>query len=315
MIPNRFHFVWIGPDFHFVYRLAVESLLQIHPEAEVHLHYENPPRGNPDWEALRSKTVFRPLNLDAWLQDLPASMQGLRDVLQRVSSAYPAGRSNVVRYLALYREGGVYLDFDTLTLKSFKPLLQAAAFVGEEQVFRCDDDRVAGRYTWDFPWAAALFGISYGLAYVNSRWLRGNRLVTALDAGLSRWWSARKLNNAVLGSEAGGAFYARALELIPNTDPGIRFALGPMLMNRTYAEMPEATRRLGENFFYAIPPSQTFRFFQGPAPVLPPEAIALHWCSSNHRQLAAKLTADAVRNSTSPSLYFRLARAVMARGI
>ena len=314
MIPLRFHFIWIGREFPFVNRLAVESVLQTHPGAQVVVHSQNPPENNADWEALKQKVEFRPVDLNLWLRDLPPALQSLGGVLENVSASYPAGRSNILRYLILHHEGGIYLDFDTLTLESFAPLLNDPAFIGEEEVFRCDDDRVAGRYTWDFPVMAALFGMSYGLSYANSRWLGNLGLLNAADGGLKRMWAARKLNNAVLGSESGNPFFAKALELIPETPAGMRFALGPMLMNRVYGTGASGSiRRLDRNVFYSIPPSQTFRFFQGPASVIPPEAVAIHWCSSNHRELAPALTRNVLEKSSC--LYARLAQKIMARGI
>jgi hypothetical protein len=314
MIPLRFHFIWIGREFPFVNRLAVESVLQVHPGAEIVVHFQDGPAGNADWDALKRKVEFRPIDLHGELNDLPSSMKPVGEALERVSEKYPAGRSNILRYFILYREGGIYLDFDTLTLKPFTALLGNPAFIGEEEVFRCDDDRVAGRYTWDFPFLGALFGASYGLSYANCRWLGNLGVLNAANRGLMRLWSARKLNNAILGSEPGNAFFSKALELIPDTDASMRFALGPMLMNLVYeTSAASSIRRLGKDVFYAIPPSQTFRFFYGPAPALPDEALAVHWCASNHRKLAPTLTRSVLEKSSS--LYARLAREIMAKGI
>ncbi len=314
MIPYRFHFIWIGPAFPFAYRLALESAIQENPGAEFVVHFQDPPEKNPDWEALKRKAEFRPIDLAGWIRDLPAALRSAAQALEKISASYPAGKSNVIRYLILYREGGIYLDFDTLSLKSFRTFLTHPAFIGEEEVFKRDDDRVAGRYTWDFPIMAALFGLSYGLSYANCRWLGNNSGLNAANRALMKVWSARKLNNAALGSEPGSVFFTRALELIPETDAGMRFALGPMLMNRVAGE-GGAIHRLGKDFFYAIPPSQTFRFFYGPASPLPAEAIVVHWCSSNHRRLAPRLTRAALEASRSKSLYPILARAVLDRGI
>ena len=314
MIPLRFHFIWIGREFPFVNRLAVESVLQTHPGAKIVVHYQNPPENNPDWEALKLKAEFQPIELDVWLRNLPPALQSLGRVLEQVSASYPAGRSNILRYLILHHEGGIYLDFDTLTLKSFVPLLENPAFIGEEEVFRCDDDRVAGKYTWDFPLMGALFGLSYGLSYANTRWLKNLGVLNAANHSLMKIWTARKLNNAILGSEPGNPFFAKALELIPDTPAGMRFALGPMLMNRVYeTEAAKSIRRLDKNLFYSIPPSQTFRFFQGPANTIPDEAVAIHWCSSNHRELAPTLTREVLEKSST--LYGRLAQKILAKGI
>ena len=314
MIPLRFHFIWIGRNFPFVNRLAVESVRQTHPQAEIIVHFQDGPVGNADWDALKSKVEFRPINLAGWLNDLPPSLKSVGESVAKVSASYPAGRSNILRYLILYREGGIYLDFDTLTLKSFTPLLNNPAFIGEEDVFRCDDDRVAGKYTWDLPLMGALFGISYGLSYANVQWLGNLEVLNGMNRGLMKIWSARKLNNALLGSEPGNAFFAEALRLIPETDAGMRFALGPMLMNRVYeSESKNSIKRLDKDVFYSIPPSQTFRFFYGRPSAISEDALAIHWCASNHKELAPTLTRDVLEKSTS--LYARLAQKIIARGI
>ncbi len=316
MIPNQFHLIWIGRQFPFVYRLAVESLVQTQSHSKIVVHFQDPPQGNQDWDALQKKVEFRPIDMTQLLAGLPPSIAATASVLEKISSAYPAGKSNVLRYLILYREGGIYLDFDTITLNSFAALLENHAFVGEEKVFRCDDDRVAGKWTWSYPFYGALFGLSYGLSYTNCRWLGGIKLIETMNAGLMHAWSANKLNNAVLGAEPKNPFFAQALELIPSTNASMRFALGPMLMNRTYSETnPDSIRRLPPPYFYAIPPSQTFRFFFGSPMKLPEEAIVLHWCSSNHRSLAPSLTRKALESAASPHLYGQLARKILEKGI
>jgi hypothetical protein len=75
-------------------------------------------------------------------------------------------------------------------------------------------------------------------------------------------------------------------------------------------------RRLSADHFYFIPPSQTFRFFYGPARPLPPDAYSLHWCSSNHKRLAAGLTRENLaKPSAHPTLFHKLAYEVLERGI
>jgi len=88
-------------------------------------------------------------------------------------------------------------------------------------------------------------------------------------------------------------------------------------MNRTWAtEAAAHMRRLSADHFYFIPPSQTFRFFYGPARPLPPDAYSLHWCSSNHKHLAAGLTRENLaKPSPHPTLFHKLAYEVLGRGI
>jgi hypothetical protein len=316
VIPNHFHLIWIGRHFPFVNRLAVESILQTNPGARITVHFEDPP-DNPDWRALQSKVEFRPLSLPALLAALPASMAAVVPVLEGISAGYLAGRSNILRYLILYAEGGVYIDFDTVTVRDYRPLLTHPAFIGEEAVFRYDDDRVAGKFPLALIPTGLAFGASYYLSYANCRWLGDSAAGNAANRALMRLWSDRKLNNAVLGSAPGNAFFGKAISLVPGTDPGIRYALGPILMNRTWAtEAAAHMRRLSEDHFYCIPPSQTYRFFYGPARPLPTEAYSVHWCSSNHKQLAAQLTRENLgRPSPRPALFQRLAYEVLEKGI
>jgi hypothetical protein len=318
LIPHHFHLIWIGRRFPFVNRLAVASLRQSNPGARITIHYEDPP-DNEDWKSLAKDTELRPLDLPALLASLPASLSAVVPVLQGISSGYPAGRSNILRYLILYKEGGVYLDFDTLTVKDYRPLLSHPGFIGEEVVFRSDDDRVAGKLKPEIVPFGILFGLSYYLSYWNCRLLGDSSAVNGLDRLFRKGWSAKKLNNAVLGCEPGNAFFGRALDLVPETDPRIRYALGPILMNRAWDEggaAREAIRRLGTEAFYLIPPSQTYRFFFGPAPELPAETYTLHWCSSNHKDLAAGLTLENLgKPVANPTLFHKIASEVIRKGL
>ena len=316
MIPHHFHLIWIGRHFPFVNRLAVESILQTNPGARITLHFEDPP-DNADWRALQSKVEFRPLSLPDLLAALPPSMAAVTPVLSGISAGYPAGRSNILRYLILYREGGIYIDFDTVTVRDYRPLLGHPAFIGEEAVFRYDDDRVAGRFPLALIPTGAAFGLSYCLSFANCRWLGDSAAGNVLNRALMRVWSERKLNNAVLGAEPGNAFFGKAISLVPETDPKIRYALGPILMNRAWAtEASARMRRLSAGHFYCIPPSQTYRFFYGPARPLPAEAYSVHWCSSNHKNLAAGLTRENLgRESPRPTLFHKLAHGVLEKGI
>ncbi len=297
-------------------RLAVESILQTNPDARVTIHYENPP-SNADWRALQAKVEFRAIDLPALLASLPASMAKVAPILEGISTGYPAGRSNILRYLILYREGGIYIDFDTLTVRDYRPLLSHPAFIGEEAVFRYDDDRVAGNFKPGIIPHGIFFGLSYYLSFWNCKYLGDSAAINGLNRALMRLWSDRKLNNAVLGCEAGSAFFARAIAMVPETDPKIKYALGPILMNRAWAtEAAAQMRRLDPDHFYFIPPSQTYRFFYGPAPMLPPGCFSMHWCSSNHKRLAAGLTLENLgKPAANPTLFHKLALEVIRKGI
>lgn len=310
MIPPRFHFIWMGKNFPFAYRLSVETCRRHHPEARIQIHFADPP-DNEHWRALEKCAEMVELDEEDLLSALPASLSGIADIYRGIAAGYPAGRSNILRYLLLLKHGGVYLDCDTLTLRPFDSLLaDTLGFIGEETVFRSDDDRVAGKAGLELLPYGALFGMSYGLSLTNVKWLGNLAPINALDKILRRGWSARKLNNAILGAMPGHPFFAAALDRIPQIDPAVRFALGPILMNETWEETQGVSmRRLPEEVFYFIPPSQTFRFFHGPAPHLPENALAVHWCNSNHKEFVKTLTPEKVLAANTPlPLFYRLAR-------
>jgi hypothetical protein len=254
--------------------------------------------------------------MQSLLSDLPASMASVVPVLEQISSGYLAGRSNILRYLILYREGGIYLDFDTITVNDYQPLLQYPAFIGEEAVFRYDDDRVSGKIKLGIVHTGILFGLSYYLSFWNSRYLDNAAIMNSVNALLMRGWSDKKLNNAVLGCEPASPFFAQVISMVPDTDPSIKYALGPILMNKAWTtDAAKNIHRLSSDHFYTIPPSQTFRFFYGPAPTLPKATYSIHWCSSNHKALASNLTLENLgKPSKSPTLFHKLAYEVIHKG-
>jgi hypothetical protein len=318
MIPYKFHLIWIGRQFPFVNRLAVESISQTNPQAEIIIHFLDPPSDNKDWDALASKAQFRSLDIRGLIKSYSQDTNTQEAVLkayETVASSYPAGRSNILRYLILYKEGGIYADFDTITIGNFEPLLEHKGFIGEESVFKCDDDRVLGKIGPSIIPYGAAFGLSYYGSLFNCRYLNNSEAWNHINRLLMKFCSAKKLNNAMISCEPGSPFIKKALELVPLTDPGIKFSLGPMLLNKVWdnGNQSEITRLLSD-YFYLIPPSQTFRFFHGPPPPIPETSFSLHWCFSNHKKYAGALTRSQLEKPRQkPTLFQLLAKRVIDR--
>ncbi len=309
MIPYHFHFIWMGKNFPFANRLAVESVLQTNPKAQITIHFQDPP-DNEHWRSLKAKVEFKEIILDELLPDGKEG-EKLKQTLAGVANGYPAGKSNLYRYLILLRYGGIYLDFDTLTLKSFEPLLKERAFVGEEFVFRSNEARVRGEWHLEYLWTFPSFGISWILTRLNCFYLNNNGLINAIENLFNIFWRTPKLNNAVLACEPGHAFFKRAVEWMPERDPKIRFNLGPMLMNDIYSEGKylKEIKRVDTHAFYYIPPSKTIRFFSCPQKSPPQNAYCIHYCSSNEKKRAALLEEDHLRQppDKKASLFHTLA--------
>jgi hypothetical protein len=313
MIPLQFHLIWEGKRFPFVNRLAIESLIQTHPHAKIILHFGNPP-DNEHWIALQSKVEMRAIDVDALLQNVP-DPEGIRRTLEGMAANYPAGRSNILRYLILYKEGGIYLDFDTITIRSLEPLCQYEGFIGQERVWKCDDDRVQGKWTLEMLWASPAFGLSYFLSRLNHKYLGSLKVLDWLDAKIQTLWGADQLNNAVLACKPQSQFFAKVLEAIPSTDPKIRYNLGPILMNKIWKETGGCElHRMENQAFYAIAPSQTHRFFC-PNQIIDENVFLYHWCSSNEKDQAAKLEKSYLEQNlwNESILFHQLAKPIIDR--
>lgn len=114
MIPRKLHFVYIstpakgGLPFYFCYWVAVRSAMRLNPGYEVNLWYEEEP----------SSRYF----------DALAGLVNLRKVTppdQVFGNPVPhyAHKADVLRLQILLQEGGIYLDLDTVTVRSFEDLL------------------------------------------------------------------------------------------------------------------------------------------------------------------------------------------------
>jgi len=304
VIPEKIHFVWSGSRFPFAFALAIRSARERHPDWEILLHVGVEPE-SPWWDGVKGLGTIRRKNPEDILGEVPEIGPRLVELYRRVPADYPAGGSNLVRLAILLSEGGWYLDCDTLCLRPLSDVALRGAVVGEELVWSHDQQRIASGFTpkmipsllaFFASWMAAKSGV------VSSKGI--------LERSLRKLWGRRELNNAVLGAEPGDPWIRRLLELALDQDPAIRFALGPALVNLGWdfpgnAPLP---LRAGSEIFYQFPPSQTVRYFRGPPSDLPPEAILLHWCSSNHRGLVDKLTPDLVRARSNAGPWFRTAR-------
>jgi len=286
VIPHTIHFVWSGKRFPAVFALAVRSAAARHPGWKVVVHVGEEPVGVPAWESLRSVSEIRRIEPEALLASVPGSGSRLVELHRAIAPDYHAGRSNLVRLAILVSEGGWYLDFDTLTVGSLASLSAAhEAVVGEEWVWKHDEARVATGYRPSMVPSTVAFGASWLLARAglpDRSWL---------ERALRNVWGRPELNNAVLACAPGNPWFARLLELATRQDPSVRFALGPALVNLGWREPGSAAlpHRLPPSAFYQHPPSQTSRYFRGGP--LPPDALVLHWCSSNHRDLLPGLDA------------------------
>ncbi len=103
MIPKKIHYCWFGknemPD---LAKRCIETWHKYLPDYEFKLWNEN---------------------------NSPMEIPFVKDAYKHKMYAYV---SDYVRFYALYKEGGIYLDVDMEVIKSFDPLLNNKMFLGAE---------------------------------------------------------------------------------------------------------------------------------------------------------------------------------------
>ena len=241
MIPARAHFIWFGPRLPWANALSIHSAAQRGGFDELILHHDTDLSSTPEWPALAALPGFRARRLDAASLDaLFAALGSEGEALGRIYARLeaPAARANVLRVALLLHEGGVYLDLDTITVRSFDDLRRdCGAFCGLERVI----------FT-----AAARRDPSLALRVANLARAGLRELHRQRPHG---WHSFRRIeslypmaaNNAVLGAAPDHAFARRLVEAMNATPPQrqlVRFALGTHLLQDVVAQAREPDLRV-----------------------------------------------------------------------
>lgn len=308
-IPNRLHFVWFGEQLPCFAVLALKSARAKNPSATVKLWHDARLRVDARVDALRAAGVERvALDVDALLGEALAAAAAPRALenIWRVLTA-PAARSNVVRLLILYLEGGIYLDTDTLTLQNLDALRQDSAFCGLEHIL-WSTPRLNKRR----PYYWTLGPLLSGLRLAAGHWKEGYRL----HRSQLRWYD-RAANNAVLGFAPRHPFLGRAfaqMGALPEHEWTRRYRLGTHLLQdllRTAPESEPEVRQYAPEYFYPLGPILSKHYFYERADVagataalIPPSAHVLHWYASVAD--LAPLDEDYIASHRNASVYAHL---------
>ena len=309
MIPARAHFIWFGTQMPWAHVLAIRSALEVGGFERAVLHHEDDLSGSPWWPLLEELPGFeaRRLRPDEVLEASGEHGPGLCDLFARLSQ--PAARANMVRAAILAAEGGVYLDLDTVTVKSLDALRErAAVFCGEEYIALPEDVKTSRN-----PLVLARAGLQLGVRDVFRRlpggW-RGFRMVE----GRYR----RAVNNAVIGSAPGHPFMRELLErmvTLPRSRQLVRFALGTHLLQQAIAECERDDVEVHPpEVFYPLGPEISEHWFRlGVEPelgeVIRPSTRVVHWYASvRTRDIVPAIDPDYVRAHAGEQLFSALAR-------
>ena len=307
-IPARLHFCWIGGSLPWACAFAVLSAAARGGMDEVVLHHVDPLDEDDALCAVRRAPGVRLERVDpaACLGEAGRAL-GLGERLVRLQAGLgdPAMRADVLRAAILHLHGGIYLDLDTLTVASLRPLTAARQFVGSERIVwpqRVRESR------------SPVLLARHGMLDLARKALRrapgGWRAFRAIEAAYPC-----AVNNAAMGAEAGSALTGaclRAMADVPEARLAQRTALGPALLQGVVPGLDDLVVH-APRMFSPLPPEISEHWFRVGGPVrldraLPAETRVAHWYASvRTRALAARISPASVGENRDRQLYSALA--------
>lgn len=280
MIPANAHFIWFGTSFPWLHGAAVCTAAAHGGFDRVVVHHADPIDDTPGVRLCQDApgVELRPLDAHAVFARLGARGERLAALFDRLDA--PAARANMVRAAILASEGGVYLDTDTVTVRSLTPLRErAGAFCGVEHVvFPATTVRARSPLTQLGALAKTTMRDVYRRRAGGWRAFRGieHRFATAE-------------NNAILASEAEHPFIEALIDgmlAVPPERQLVRFALGTHLLQDVVARYDGPGLEVhAPPAFYPLGPELSQHWFRdGTAAdlheILLPDTRVVHWYAS-----------------------------------
>ena len=311
MIPPIAHFVWYGSKLPYLHALAIRSAATHGGFESVRLHHTDPLEELPHVVALRDLPSFELVPLDDRALCEEAGGSSLADLVEQLES--PVARSNLVRTAVVYRDGGVYLDMDTLTIRRFDQVLsKAPGFLGEEHIV-FPGEVVA---SWD-PRVKAKAYFKTTVRDVYRRIPRGYRYFPRIEH-----YYHRAVNGAIMGGVAGHPFcaaYMKAMTKVPRARWNKPHALGTHLLQATNASYAgDDLHTFPPPYFYPLPPeisAHWFRFYRdgvNPLEVLDPVTCCVHWYASvRTKKIVKQMDEVEIRRLAGQQLFSSLASRVL----
>ncbi|ABI62133.1 Glycosyltransferase [Granulibacter bethesdensis] len=309
--PKSLHFCWIGSRLPWAYGIALLSAAA-HGEAdEVILHHTDELESSQVLDALRAVSSIRVSRIDpqALLQSVGAEL-GLDDKLwviySRVSS--PAILSDILRAAILYRDGGIYLDVDTVTIAPFSSLFQLQQFIGVERIvwpYWVKSSR--SPFVWG--WALALDVMRKAMRVLPEGWRFYRYVEKAYFRGI---------NGAIMGGAPKAPLFEIYLRhmVAMSADKQVKpNALGPDLLQELIGQglIPDLVVHDPE-YFYPLAPEISEHWFRlcRHAPdafrkALMPQTIVVHWYASvRTKSYVEKIDPQYIQANQQTQLYSAL---------
>lgn len=309
-IPRTLHFCWIGPNLAWAHGFALLSAAARGGMDEIILHHTDELADGPVPRALAAAGVrlerVAPAALLAPVQAALGLGGALAGLYARLPS--PVQRADLLRAAILYRQGGVYMDVDTVTVAPLTPLLGTTQFIGAERIVWPHWVRQSRS---PLVWAKHV-----GLDVLRKALRRapgGWRAFRAVEG-----WYVPAVNNAVMGGVAQAPLFAaalRAMACLPeNVVPG-PYALGPDLYQALLAAGPMPGLVINEPAcFYPLAPEISEHWFRpcrnAPAAlghIIGAQTRVAHWYGSvRTRPYVARIDPAYVRANRQTQLYSAL---------
>ncbi|XP_023341973.1 inositol phosphoceramide mannosyltransferase 3 [Eurytemora carolleeae] len=110
-VPKKLHFIWMGKHIPEKYQKNILTFVKVNPDYQVHL-----------WTQIITNDLRKNLT-GVNLEDIDREIKdySVKDLLNQEENI--GGKSDILRYEIVYRNGGVYFDTDSISLKPFFSLL------------------------------------------------------------------------------------------------------------------------------------------------------------------------------------------------
>jgi len=310
MIPNRVFFIWFGNKLPLSTGLAILSAKQVQKPEETILYLESKKEdiNGEGYDLIKDEHGITLKKIDdsifADLED-----NGICKRLFHILKS-PASKVNLLRLALLYKEGGVYLDTDTIAIKPWNDLLQYKGFCGLEPVaFPQELYHSKNPFSYLLAWIRFLW--KFLCVYIP----RGEQIFR-----LTEKFYSFCANNAVLGSEAKNPFFKKvfaAINEMKEKEQLKRYRLGTHIIQKvTGNKSSEIMKLFPPAYFYPVGPDVSVHLFRkGSAKrlnkILLPQTRIVHWYNSVEKiYLRQQLNLKWIENH-STSAFAKLAQDVI----